>query len=271
MPLKPPFSSLAAWLIDMDGVLYQGKRPLPAATEFITALQETHTPFLFLTNNATRTPAEYVRRLGEMDIRVDEDAIFTSALATTLYVKEKFPPPRRVIIIGGNGICAAMQEAGYEIVDQAKDVTLVISAMDTDATYARMAEATLAVRAGAPWIQTNPDPTFPSERGIVPGAGSIMAFLEAATEQKPLIIGKPETGIYRQALALLGATPDETVMLGDRLETDILGGHRAGLKTICVLTGIASREQAEAYDPRPDWIIDDLTALVENERSMIKD
>jgi 4-nitrophenyl phosphatase len=98
-----------------------------------------------------------------------------------------------------------------------------------------------------------------------------MAFLEAATEQNPLIIGKPETGIYRQALALLGATPDETVMLGDRLETDILGGHRSGLKTICVLTGIASRAQAEAYDPRPDWIIDDLTALVEDERSMIKD
>jgi 4-nitrophenyl phosphatase len=197
-----------------------------------------------------------------MGIRVTEDAIFTSALATTRYVKENYPPPRRAIVIGGNGIRQAMQDAGYEVVDEADGVTLVISAMDTDATYARMAEATLAVRAGAPWIQTNPDPTFPSERGIVPGAGAIMAFLEAATEQKPLIIGKPETGIFRQALAILGASPEETVMLGDRLETDILGGHRAGLKTICVLTGIASRAQAEAYDPRPDWIIEDLTAIV---------
>jgi 4-nitrophenyl phosphatase len=263
MPLKSPFSSLSAWLIDMDGVLYQGKRPLPAAAEFINALQAEGKPFLFLTNNATRTPAEYVQRLAQMGIRVTEDAIFTSALATTRYVKENYPPPRRAIVIGGNGIRQAMQDAGYEVVDEADGVTLVISAMDTDATYARMAEATLAVRAGAPWIQTNPDPTFPSERGIVPGAGAIMAFLEAATEQKPLIIGKPETGIFRQALAILGASPEETVMLGDRLETDILGGHRAGLKTICVLTGIASRAQAEAYDPRPDWIIEDLTALVD--------
>ncbi len=260
--LKPPFNDIKAWLIDMDGVLYHGKRPLPAATEFITALQETGAPLLFLTNNATRTPAEYVQRLAEMDIHVTEDAIFTSALATARYVEKNYPPPRRVIVIGGNGIRRAMQEAGYELVDRAEGVTLVISAMDIDATYARMAEATLAIRAGATWVQTNPDPTFPSEWGIVPGAGAIMAFLEAATEQKPLIIGKPEPGIFRQALDILGAAPEETVMLGDRLETDILGGHRAGLKTICVLTGIASRAQAEAYDPRPDWIIDDLTALL---------
>ncbi len=264
MPLQAPFSSLKAWLIDMDGVLYHGKRPLPAATEFINALQDEGIPFLFLTNNATRTPAEYVQRLGEMGISVNADAIFTSALATARYVKEKYPPPRRAIIIGGNGIRLAMQEAGYELVQRAEEADLVISAMDTDATYARMAEATLAIRAGAPWIQTNPDPTFPSERGIVPGAGSIQAFLEAATEQKPVVIGKPETGIFRQALDILGAAPEDTVMLGDRLETDILGGHRAGLKTICVLTGIASRAQAEAYHPRPDWIIDDLRALVED-------
>jgi len=263
MPIKAPFNDLKAWLIDMDGVLYHGKRPLPAATEFITALQDARTPFLFLTNNATRTPSEYVQRLAEMAIRVDEDAIFTSALATTRYVEQNYPPPRRVIVIGGNGIRQALQEAGYEVVDRAQDANLVISSMDINATYARLAEATLAIRAGAPWIQTNPDPTFPSERGIVPGAGSIQACLEAATEQKPVVIGKPETGIFRQALAILGTAPEETVMLGDRLETDILGGHRAGLKTICVLTGIASRAQAEAYDPKPDWIIDDLTALVE--------
>ncbi len=262
MFLKSPFSDLAAWLIDMDGVLYQGKRPLPAAAEFINALQESNTPFLFLTNNATRTPAEYVQRLAEMGIHVSEDAIFTSALATTRYVNEKYPPPRRVIVIGGNGIRQAVQDAGYEVVDEAEGVTLVVSAMDTAATYARMAEAALAVRAGAPWVQTNPDPTFPSERGILPGAGAIMAFLQAATEQQPRIIGKPETGIFQQALDILGVDAKDTVMLGDRLETDILGGHRAGLKTICVLTGIASRAQAEAYTPRPDWIIDDLTALL---------
>jgi len=263
MPIKAPFNALKAWLIDMDGVLYQGKRPLPAATEFITALQKAGTPFLFLTNNATRTPAEYVQRLDEMGIAITEADVFTSALATARYAKETWPPPRRALIVGVNGIRTAMQESGYELVERAEEADLVISAMDTDATYARLAEATLAIRAGAPWIQTNPDPTFPSERGIMPGAGSIQACLETATEQKPVVIGKPETGIFQQALAILGTTPAETVMLGDRLETDILGGHRAGLKTICVLTGIASRAQAEAYNPRPDWIIDNLTALIE--------
>ncbi len=262
MSLRPPFNTLRAWLIDMDGVLYHGARPLPAAASFIQALQSAGTPFLFLTNNATKTPAEYVHRLGEMGIQVDENAIFTSALATSRYVKEHLPPPRRVLIIGGNGIRVAMQEAGYELVDRAEEADLVVSAMDTHATYARLTEATLAIRAGATWIQTNPDRTFPSERGIVPGAGAIQAFLEAATDQTPLVIGKPQPGIFQQALAILGARAEETVMLGDRLETDILGAHRAGLKTICVLTGIASREQAEAYDPRPDWIIEDLTQLL---------
>ncbi len=260
--LRSPFNTLRAWLIDMDGVLYHGSRPLPAASEFIQTLQAEKTPFLFLTNNATKTPAEYVERLAEMGIRVHEQAIFTSALATARYVKKNMSPPRRVLVIGGNGIRVAMQEAGYALVERAEEADMVVSAMDIQATYARLTEATLAIRAGATWIQTNPDRTFPSERGIVPGAGAIQAFLEAATDQTPLVIGKPQPGIFEQALAILGARAEDTVMLGDRLETDILGAHRAGVKTICVLTGIASREQAESYNPRPDWIIEDLTQLL---------
>ena len=263
MRLRPPFDALSGWLIDMDGVLYHGARPLPAASDFIHTLQTTQTPFLFLTNNATRTPAEYVQRLADMDIHVGEEAIFTSALATARYIQAHYPAPRAVLVIGGNGIRVALRDLGYTLVQQADQADLVVSAMDTQATYARCAEATLAIRRGVPWIQTNPDRTFPSERGIVPGAGSIQAFLEAATERTPIVIGKPEPGIFQQALDILGTPPETTVMLGDRLETDILGAHRAGLKTICVLTGIASRDQAQAYDPRPDWIIDDLTALLD--------
>ena len=262
MTLTAPFNDLQGWLIDMDGVLYHGTHPLPAARDFIATLQAQKTPFLFLTNNATRTPDAYVSRLAEMGIHVGPDAIFSSALATALYVKEHFPPPRRALVIGGSGIQVALQEADYELVQQANEADLVISSMDVAITYPRLAEATLAIRGGAPWLQTNPDPTFPSERGIIPGAGSIQAFLETATEQKPIVVGKPQPGIYRQALARLGVAPEHAVMLGDRLETDILGGHRAGLKTMCVLTGIANRAQAETYHPRPDWIIDDLTKII---------
>ncbi len=259
--LAPPFDAFQGWLIDMDGVLYHGTRPLPGASSFIRALQEAQIPFLFLTNNATRTPAEYVQRLAQMDIHVGEEAIFTSALATARYVQQTYPAPGPVLVIGGNGIRVALQDAGFALTDRADQARIVVSAMDVDATYARCAEATLAIRGGAAWIQTNPDRTFPSERGIVPGAGAIQAFLEAATERTPLIIGKPQPGIFQQALELLGTPPEATVMLGDRLETDILGAHGAGLKTICVLTGIATRDQAQAYHPRPDWILDDLNGL----------
>lgn len=262
MPLKPPFDELRAWLIDMDGVLYRGSDPLPGASEFIETLQQGDYAFLFLTNNATKTPEQVVGRLQSMGIDAGVDSVYTSAMATVAHLLEHYPPPRRVLIVGGAGIQSAIPEAGYERVNRAEQADLVVCALDQHATYEHMAEAALAIRAGAPWIATNPDPSLPGERGILPGAGSIIAFLAAATDQEPLVIGKPETVIFDQALALLGASREETVMVGDRLTTDILGGHRAGLKTLCVLTGIATPDDAAHFAPQPDWIVPDLPAIL---------
>ncbi len=264
MPLKSPFDSIQAWLIDMDGVIYRGAEPLPGAAEFVRTLQQEEQAYLFLTNNATKTPDQSVTRLALMGIHVEVSSIFTSALATEAYMTEHFPPPRCVLVVGGNGIRTAVPQAGFELVTRAEQAELVVSALDQEVTYAQLAEAALAINAGCPWIATNPDPTFPSERGILPGAGSIIAMLAAATGQAPLIMGKPEPGIYDQALALLGSNPRETIMLGDRLSTDILGGHRAGINTMCVLTGVSGRAEAEAYQPRPDFIIEGLPELLAN-------
>lgn len=262
MPLAAPFHTLRAWLIDMDGVLYRGDEPLPGAAALVATLQAEGHPFLFLTNNATRTPAQYVGKLARIGIRVDADRVFTSSLATAAYLRRHYPPPRRVLVVGGDGIRQAVDEAGYERVRCAEEADLVVAGLDQSVCYEQLAEASLAIAAGRPFIATNPDRTVPSERGNLPGAGAILAFLEAAGGRPPLVIGKPEPGIFEAALNHLGVTAAEAVMVGDRLETDILGGHRAGLRTICVLTGISTRAQAEAFDPRPDWIVPDLSALL---------
>lgn len=264
MPLKAPYSALRGWLIDMDGVIYRGDEPTPGAATFISALQEGGHRFMFLTNNATKTPRQYVEKLAAMDIHVGDENVFTSPLATAAYLVHHLPPPRRILVVGGNGIQRAVVEAGYQIVQRAEEAQVVVAGLDQHVTYEHLAEAALAIEAGCPWIGTNPDLTVPSERGNMPGAGALLAFLEASTGRRPVIIGKPATGIYEQAIAILGTDPNETVMLGDRLETDILGGHAAGIRTVCVLTGVASRSTAEAYDPRPDWIVPDLTHLLLN-------
>ncbi|NOZ70446.1 MAG: HAD family hydrolase [Chloroflexi bacterium] len=262
MTLKPPFDSIQAWLIDMDGVIYRGAKPLPAADAFIRTLQESQRPFLFLTNNATKTPTQIIARLAQMGIVVEENRVFTSAQATAAYLKSQAPPPQRVLIVGGEGLHQAISNAGYEIVNRAEEAQWVVSGLDQHVTYEQLGEATLAIRWGCPWLATNPDRTWPGERGELPGAGALVALLEAATDQHPTIIGKPEPNFFLQALARLGVSADQAVMVGDRLSTDILGGHRAGLRTICTLTGVTTQAQAEAYNPRPDWIVPDLRALL---------
>lgn len=263
MPLRPPFNAIPAWLIDMDGVIYVGADVLPGAVDFIQNLQENGHQFLFLTNNATKTPDQSAERLAKMGIDVPSSTIFNSAMATAAYLSEKFPPPKRVFVLGGYGIQVALSEAGYDLLKRADDAEIVVSALDQNATYADFAEAALAIAAGCPWIATNADPSLPTERGNLPGAGAMIAVLSTTTGREPDIVGKPSVPIFEQALERLGVGPHDAVMVGDRLSTDILGGHQAGMKTLCVLTGISSRAMAEAYDPRPDWIVTDLRAVLD--------
>jgi len=249
---------IQGFIIDMDGVLYRGKRPLAGAGEFIELLQAEGTPFLLLTNNSTRTPAQYVDKLRRMGIEVGEEAILTSGQATAMYL-ERVAPGARVYVIGEEGLQTEIARRGFAIVEE--DVEFVVVGMDTRLTYDKLRIATLAIRRGAAFIGTNPDRTFPAEEGIVPGCGAILAALEAATDVRPLVIGKPQRAIFDLALARMGTDRGATAVLGDRLDTDILGGKEAGLLTILILSGVTSRRDLEGSSVVPDLVFEDLDQL----------
>jgi 4-nitrophenyl phosphatase len=254
-------NGLHAFLLDMDGVLYEGDAVLPGAVSFVTHLQESGMPFLMLTNNAVRTPGQYVTKLARMGMAVAEDRIFTSALATADYLAG-IAPGARVLVVGQDGLLDALRARGLVLVTRADDQpTYVVAGLDMTLTYDKLREATWAIRRGATFIASNPDVTYPTERGEAPGAGAVVAALQAASGVQPRVIGKPELGIFSQALARLGTTAQETAMVGDRMETDIVGGARAGVRTILVLTGVTREADLPTLAVQPDWVFPDLAAL----------
>jgi 4-nitrophenyl phosphatase len=246
-------------IIDMDGVLYRGNEPIPGMAEFVAFLRGHSIGFVLATNNSTRTQNQFVDKLSRMGVPIAPEQILTSALATASYLASIAPPRTRVFVIGEDGLRAALLQAGFELVE--KEAEYVVVGMDFGITYDRLRAATLQVRAGAIFIGTNPDRTFPSELGIVPGAGSILAFLEAATGVTPRIIGKPGPAMIEQAMVTMGAQPQTTAVLGDRLETDILAGKQAGLPTLLVLSGVTDRSLLVHSDLQPDLVFDDVGQL----------
>ncbi len=253
--------SVKAFIIDMDGVLYVGQEPLPGAQAFLNHLEEQHTPFVLATNNSTLTPAQYVSKLESMGIAVKEEHILTSAQATAMYVSGMAAPTTRVYVIGEIGLVTAVKEQGLSI--GADGVDFVVVGLDFDLTYEKLRTATMAIRAGAAFVGTNPDTTLPSEDGLIPGNGAILAALEAATGVAPLIVGKPEPILLRLAIEKLGVAAECTAIVGDRLETDILGGRRVGLVTILVLTGISNQDELRTSSLKPNLVFPNIGSLHE--------
>ena len=253
--------SIKSFIIDMDGVLYRGQQRLPGARQFLTHLQEQAIPFILATNNSTLTPTQYVAKLGAMDIEVTEDRILTSSQATALYLTQVTDATARVYAIGEQGLLSALRQQGFVITGE--DVDFVVVGMDRELTYEQLKIATLAIRAGATFIGTNPDTTLPTEEGLVPGNGATLAALEASTGVSPLIIGKPESILLRLAMKEMGARPENTAIIGDRLETDILGGKETGLTTILVLSGISDREELATSPYQPDLVFDSVGDVFE--------
>lgn len=248
-------------IIDMDGVLYRGNAPMPGLADFFAFMRERGIRFMLATNNSSRTPEEYVAKLAGMGVTVSPEDILTSGIATADYLTSIAPPGTRVYVIGAESLAETMREHGFVVSDQ--DAEFVVVGMDTQVTYDKLRRATLLIRAGARFIGTNPDKTFPSEEGIVPGNGAILAAIEAATGVAPLTIGKPEPTLFEMALKRMSADPVHTAVLGDRLETDILGGINAGLFTILVLSGVVTREELAASEVQPDLVLEDIGHLME--------
>jgi len=241
-------------IVDMDGVLYRGQESLPGAREFLTYLVEAGVPFILATNNSTLTPGQYVAKLAGMGMEVTEDRILTSGQASALHVARVAPAGTKVYAIGEDGLFSALREEGFELTE--RDVQYVVVGLDRQLTWDKLRVAALAIRAGATFVGTNPDTTLPTEEGLVPGNGANLAALQAATGVTPLIIGKPQLTLLQLAMEKMGVSREGTAIIGDRLETDILAGRNAGITTVLVLSGIATREELEDSPYHPDLVFE---------------
>jgi len=254
-------------LFDMDGVIYVGDTPLPGVQDALDYLAETGRSFLFVTNNASKTPEQFVEKLAKMNIRVRPDQVLGSAEATACWLAGQVEhhgwPRGPVIVMGQAGLTTALTQAGFTLTTNPDEAVYAVAGINFELTYESLANVTLAIRRGARFIGTNADVTYPSERGPLPGAGSILALLATATGQQPLVIGKPNAGMYEQAMARLGITPAETLMVGDRYDTDISGAIPLGLQTAGILTGITTRAEFEQAALPPQLIVNDLPHLIE--------
>lgn len=250
-------------LIDMDGVLYRGQQALAGAKELFTALDERGIGWLLVTNNSSMSAADYSAKLAKLGIgNIHADRILTSAEATARYLADN-PPIGRFYFIGGQSIGEVISRYASAIYDDKNPQTVVVG-LDPQLTYDKLKIATLAIRKGARFIATNPDVTLPTEEGLAPGAGSIVAALVAATDVQPTVIGKPNRPIMDVALKLLGVPAANVAALGDRLDTDIAGGKVVNLRTIMVLTGVSTQAEVDALPQgeRPDYVFADLPAVI---------
>jgi 4-nitrophenyl phosphatase len=243
----------------MDGVLYRGDRPLPRLQEFMAFLRREPVPFMMLTNNSTKTPQQYAEKLARMGVQISLNEVLTSGQATARFLSRDYPSGTRVHVFGHDSLRQAIEEEGFVLADE--DVAVVAASMDRAVTYEKLKRASLLIRGGARFVATNLDPTYPSEEGMLPGTGTLIAALATASETKPVAVGKPEPTMFELALESMGARAETTAMLGDRVDTDLVGGRRAGCKTIGVLSGSSGR--AELEDFRPDFLFEDIAGLLD--------
>jgi len=256
-----PLSDIKAVVSDMDGVLWRGDQKLPGMVEFFNFMRKNNIPFALATNNSGRHTSNYIQKLAKMGVPdITAKELVTSATATVDYLKNRYPDSARLYVIGNEGLFQTIEEANFTITDT--DVDAVVVGIDFDFTYEKARKATLLIRNhGAAFIGTNPDTSFPSPDGLVPGAGSVIGMIQIASDVDPVIIGKPARAMFDVALQRVGASANETLMIGDRINTDIEGGQNAGLQTAMVLTGVNSRDDID--DIQPDYIFEGLPELIE--------
>lgn len=257
-PREPLLSALVrtrrAYLVDLDGVIFTGSRPIPGAGEFFDALRQRKLPFQLITNNSTRTGRQVSDHLKGMGFLIDPEDILTSPEATAVYLRRDWPAGTPLMVIGEEGLVRAMVGAGFQLTTDPGHAKVVVCGLDRRLTYERLVRGSSAIRFGAAFVATNADLALPTEHGFLPGNGATLAYLEAATGVKPTVIGKPSPVMLEIAMARLGVVHQETVMIGDGLHTDILAGARASVATILVLTGVATiADVAHATNP-PDVV-----------------
>ncbi len=267
-------TDISAFIIDMDGVLWHGEQAVPGLVDFFQTLRTKNKRFILATNNASLTPQQYVNKLARMGVSIDANDILTSGIATALYLSEQVvPASTRIYVVGELGTQQPLIDQGFILTkgyepnaDSSSSMAtahFVVCGKDETLNWNKLAIATLNIRAGVQFVGTNADTTMPTERGFTHGNGAILAALQVATGTEPVIIGKPEPIMYQQALALLNVDPAKTVAIGDRLETDILGAVRTGIRSIMLLSGVSTEADLKESDYQPTCVMEDIRAITE--------
>ncbi|MDL4841807.1 TIGR01457 family HAD-type hydrolase [Aquibacillus rhizosphaerae] len=249
----------SGFLIDLDGTVYRGTEKIEEAITFVKELEKRKLPYLFLTNNSTKHPSKVSETLNNMGVPSTTEHVFTTSMATAKYIAD-LKPGARVYPIGEEGLLSALEESGLELVETGAD--FVVMGLDRTINYEKLAGGALNIRNGARFVATNGDIALPTERGFLPGAGSLISVLSVTTGVEPKFIGKPESIIVEQALDVLGTAKEDTLMVGDNYHTDILAGINAGIDSVLVFTGVTTKEQLTSIDIQPTYSIETLAEWI---------
>ena len=255
-------SDVECWLTDMDGVLVHENQPVPGASELLQQWRDQDKPYLVLTNNSIFTPRDLSARLRASGLVVPEDRIWTSALATADFCASQIPGGS-AFVIGESGMTTALYEVGFVMTENAPDY--VVIGETRNYSFEAITKAIRLIVEGSRFIVTNPDATGPSPDGPLPATGSVAALISKATGKEPYVVGKPNPMMFRSAMNKIGAHSENTGMVGDRMDTDIVAGIEAGLHTVLVLTGISDRAEIERYPFRPNEVLDSVADLIDRE------
>ncbi|OEH85251.1 HAD family hydrolase [Desulfuribacillus stibiiarsenatis] len=249
------------YLLDLDGTIYRGTEPIPEAIEFVKRLQERNIPFLFLTNNSSKTQLQVAEKLNSYGLTITVDHVYTSSMAAARFLVQENQHERiRAYVIGEEGMIQAVKSQGIQITED--NPSHVVMGIDRHINYEKLATACLAIRNGAKLLATNLDRAIPTERGLLPGNGSIVSVVTTSTGIEPIVVGKPMPIITQYALEKLGVAKDLALMVGDNYETDICTGFNAGMDTLLVFTGFTSKEDLQQKDRKPTYCIDSLNQWI---------
>jgi 4-nitrophenyl phosphatase len=254
---KTPINGL---ILDLDGVLWRGDEAIGNLSEVFFRINSLGLQIVLATNNSTLTPAQYNEKLKNFGVQLEANQIVTSSMVAANYLQDLYSEGGPVYIIGETGLVDALSEKKF--IHQEETALAVVVGMDRRLSYQKLAQACFLIRSGSIFIGTNSDKTFPTPKGLAPGAGSIISALIASTDVNPAIVGKPYSEIFRVALRKLGTKPENTLVIGDRLDTDIVGGQGVGCRTALVLSGVTTQAMAEKWLPQPDFTATDLTELL---------
>lgn len=255
------FDHIEGVIADMDGVLWRGNQPLKGLAEFFDLMHTANLPYMLATNNSSKTPADYIVKLAELGVTgVQEKNIITSGTATVDFLHKEYPIGADVHVLGGDGLRKLISDGGFTLVETGAEVVVV--GYDVNLTYDKLKMAAQNIHNGARFLSTNPDKTFPTPDGLAPGNGSITAAVEAATDTAPEFMGKPHAPMFETALARMGTNPAQTMMIGDRLNTDIEGGRDMQLNTVLLFSGVTTPEQLVVSDVQPDFAFETLLDVV---------